>query len=220
MNPKNDIDINEKYISIVEKIRKGISENGVTKKIKRKELISLKSSSNTLRLVIMEAGFFSLYRTEDKSFIAYQKAPSIMGFTAMFTNEINFYIKAEMDSIVTFVDIDSAMIKIKENDLWEALTFNMVYLFSRAIGRDQIMHNTSSYQRIKSTIIEYDSLPKEIKEELTLSGYIINRTSLSRSLIMNTLSSLNQYGYIIIERGKLIDINTLPDDYKIKNNTQ
>ncbi|EBD4389295.1 hypothetical protein CU788_15560 [Salmonella enterica] len=199
------------YENHVHFLKNELSRIGTIKKIKRKQIIKL--SKPTRKLVILQSGFFSVYRAEDSAFMAYQDSPALFGVSMLFTGYDSIFLRAETDADLIIIDAEKAYQLLKEKNLWEAMTINLVYLLMRATERDKHTFNKTSYQRICSSIREYDKLPTEIKDELSLSNYIINRTTISRTLVMNTLAKLSKEGHIIINRGRLVLLrNPLPDE--------
>lgn len=68
-----------------------------------------------------------------------------------------------------------------------------------------------TYQVMRELIVEYANLSKEARGGMLLYTYIIKRSGLSRSSVMNVLSVLNRKGYVRIKRGQLEEIVVLPD---------
>lgn len=68
----------------------------------------------------------------------------------------------------------------------------------------------SGYQTIKSLIEHYCLEPQQLE---SISGYILNRTNLSRSYVFSTLSKLKDSGILIMEDGRITEVKgVLPRD--------
>jgi len=54
---------------------------------------------------------------------------------------------------------------------------------------------------------------EEVRNNITVVSYVMNRTFLSRSTIMKILAQLKTGGYIAMEKGILKTINRIPSRY-------
>ncbi|HEB0856378.1 helix-turn-helix domain-containing protein [Citrobacter werkmanii] len=194
------------YASQVSSLIGELSLFGVTKKIKREEIIRFSQPGRSVVLLI--SGFFSIYHMQDNLFIAYQSPQSIFGLLGLVTDVDSIYLKAETDAEIVLVDVDVVREKVEEKKLWKAVAINLVHMLALAIHRDSKTLNKTTYQRVCLSILEYEKLPSEIKKRVVLSKYIITRTTLSRSLVMSILARLAKEGRVMIKRGRLLYVDS------------
>lgn len=66
------------------------------------------------------------------------------------------------------------------------------------------------FEKVRYQLYELMSKPQTVRESVTAESYIRSKTRLSRSAIMNTLSTLKEGGYICIVNGHLKEIKHIP----------
>ncbi|TDN64424.1 CRP-like cAMP-binding protein [Scandinavium goeteborgense] len=152
-------------------------------------------------------------RSTDSLLIGILKAPIIIGISDLVIDPENILIQAITPVEYMYLPLDDFLLHIETHNLWKPLTYNLMYLSARSHDYTQLNTALSSYELICNclrTLIEEDF---ERRATLPAVQYIMERTQLSRSGIMKTLSELNSGGYIVIKRGLLIKINKLPSKY-------
>lgn len=95
---------------------------------------------------------------------------------------------------------------ITKENLWESLASLLVYTAGRVYDHCTRITAPSSYDIIRSQLYELMKESVEFRRNITAANYIQSRTFLSRSSIMKILADLKKGGYIITERGVLLQI--------------
>lgn len=178
---------------------------------KRKPVSFIKSQEN--QCVLLLRGSVALYRNNDGVIVTSESAPFIFGLGNQLPLSRYFSLRTQEDSLLGTLAFDEARRIIKKHHLWEQFASLLIYktnkLYSHCISISQL----SSYEIIKSQLLQLNEEPPAIRQNVTAANYILARTFLSRSGVMRILSRLKADGYITAERGVLLKINSLPDNY-------
>jgi len=76
-----------------------------------------------------------------------------------------------------------------------------------------IMAAPSTYEVLRFQLLELMREPDSVRESISVSKYVLERTRLSRSTVMKMLAQLKQGGYIELEDGVLKALHHLPAKY-------
>ncbi|CAI1709062.1 helix-turn-helix domain-containing protein [Serratia fonticola] len=152
-------------------------------------------------------------RRKDGLLFGMVKAPMIIGISKLVIEPDNIIIQATTPIEYMHLPLDDFLSHIETHNQWKPLTYILMYLSARSNEYTQLNTALSSYELICNCL--YALIDEDFETRATVSAvqYIIERTQLSRSGIMKTLSELNTGGYIVIKRGLLIKINKLPSKY-------
>ena len=131
----------------------------------------------------------------------------------MATRSMNGYIKLLTTSDIGILSLERTFDIIRENDLWELLTMHMMVVTSKLYASNKMLTAPTSYDIIKSQLIELMSENEKYRNSITAENYIRDKTNLSRSGIMRILSELKEGGYIEINRGILMMVHQLPEKF-------
>ncbi|HID8404651.1 helix-turn-helix domain-containing protein [Serratia ureilytica] len=157
-------------------------------------------------------GCICLGDNEKKSIIKLFPSPLIIGI-----REHKFQSRLSYKSLSActgyFINKDLFLKKIKTENLCLTLAEYIGEYCDEIINSYALIHGKNSYVMIKQCIRELYTLPKNVREEVNLTSYIIKRTSLSRSGVMRIVSDLCTGEYIEIKNGKLEKIRHLPHAY-------
>jgi len=201
---------NQKPIEHITEIMKRIHVNEQCKYGFRGGKLFLNSCGHQDCLLLYE-GVIALYRA-DGILNGFVHAPSILNVNqskGISSSEV--YVRFLSDSTYTKLRHDNFMSLIDENNLWKELSFVCMYtswLLSEA-SSSIIGHDT--YRVIANSLYDIISMDKELARNVNACGYIMEKTGLSRSIVMRYLGRLGKCGGIIIKRGVLVSVVNIPE---------
>lgn len=160
---------------------------------------------------LVTGGDVSIYRKEDQLLLVNLTTPSIIGLSKNAEQIIN---------IVTISKCSLARIKrsdalkiIEEKNLWRLLSFFYMDLSEKLYLSFDMNTRLSSYEKIRIQLFELMAETETYRLNISAEQYIRDKTLLSRSGVMRILSDLRKGGYIEMERGVLLKINNIPEQY-------
>jgi hypothetical protein len=110
------------------------------------------------------------------------------------------------------VDAKKAMKIFDEQNLWRDVSITLSYFTSYLFYRDDLVVQQRTYSVIRNHLLEMSQLPLDTRMRTSILEYIQERTHLSRSSVLNVISSLKTESYLEIKRGGyLLGVNNLPD---------
>lgn len=126
---------------------------------------------------------------------------------------VNLNYSTVTDCCIRLYDKEEFKRDISKSNGWELVAELIAINLSHLCRLYFSANSTRVYNVIRSHLINLNTPQlKDIKSEVTILEFISNRSSLSRSSIMQTVSFLTRKSYIIVKRGRLIDIVDLPPD--------
>ncbi|CAI2065703.1 hypothetical protein FCH33_03845 [Serratia fonticola] len=152
-------------------------------------------------------------RNKDSLLFGIFKAPIIVGISKLVNDPANLVIQANTSIEYMHIPLEELLIHIEELNLWKPLSYTLMYLTARYDDYMQLNTALPNYELICNCLRALSDEDFETRATVSAVQYIIDRTQLSRSGIMKTLSELNLGGYIVIKKGLLIKINKLPEKY-------
>jgi hypothetical protein len=171
------------------------------------------SSKNVHLCCLIVKGKYQFHRQADGLVVAFGSGPTILGI-GNFTNlYLDSYIKTLTACEIGIMSTDEALKLIESENLWHILAEHLLVISAKFYTVAQQLSTPTSYEIVRSQIMELMSEDAFIRNSMTVETYIRKKTNLSRSFIMRILSSLKKGGYIELQRGMLIKINSLPKKY-------
>jgi CRP-like cAMP-binding protein len=102
---------------------------------------------------------------------------------------------------------------ISENNLWLEFSQILVWYIDILSKRDDVLVARSAYSVVREFLLEINDLILYQNRDINVYDYIQEYTNLARSTIIKILSDLKKGQYIVVEKGKLINISSLPERY-------
>ena len=162
--------------------------------------------------LILLNGSVALHRRGDGMVFNSESSPFLLGVSSQFSSE-HLYLRALETSEVARLSLDDFNQTIARENLWEDFSRLLVYSASRVFEHCAMISQLSAYDIIRFQLVELLQEPDSVRHHITAATYIKSRTYLSRSGIMRILAELRIGGYIILQRGILLDITHLPQKY-------
>lgn len=91
----------------------------------------------------------------------------------------------------------------------QVISFKMAFLYER----DWAIQQSNAYDIVLSMLKRFALIPREFRDTITVSRFIEQQTTLSRSSIQRVLSRLRQESVITLQEGFLVD-TVLPSTRK------
>jgi CRP-like cAMP-binding protein len=158
-------------------------------------------------------GTLSVRRLSDDLTISSTVAPSVIGISELlFPTEMHYLY---FETIAEIILIPEATMKkqLEKGHLWLDLARMQAYIIQSLSLRDAAITGLTAYSIIRHQLQMLINEPEALRETITVTKYILQRTQLSRSSITKILGQLMKGEYIVMDKSKLISINTLPDCY-------
>ena len=157
-------------------------------------------------------GQLSILRSSDKLVLGSVYEPHIFGIAELFQCQRTHALRLDTTSTVLKISALKAKEIFRERNLWYAITEILAYHTAYLGYRDDLVYQQLTYSVIREHLFEMMNLPENIRQNTTILKYIQDRTHLSRSSILNNLSTLKNEGRISYARGGyLLEIMSLPE---------
>ncbi|MHC5178856.1 helix-turn-helix domain-containing protein [Serratia rhizosphaerae] len=157
-------------------------------------------------------GQLSILRSSDKLVLGSVYEPHIFGIVELFQHQRTHALRLDTPSTVLKLSALKAKEIFRERNLWCPITEILAYYISYLGYRDSLVYQQLIYSVIREHLFEIMNLPDNIRKNTTILRYIQDRTHLSRSSILNNLSTLKNEGRISYARGGyLLEIISLPE---------
>ncbi|MDN8559330.1 helix-turn-helix domain-containing protein [Citrobacter werkmanii] len=161
---------------------------------------------------LVDSGMASIYRNQGQQLVFISAPPFIMGIKNIFYPPTEVYtVEFKETKAIYRLSTEKFTSIIDKENLWRDMTHLMSFYFIIAMENTFRLIKRNDYDVIKSLILEYAFLAEHIKNDTTLAKYIVEKGMISRSNAMRILSILNKYGYITITRGRLMNVDYLPE---------
>ncbi|HDR2860152.1 TPA: helix-turn-helix domain-containing protein [Enterobacter asburiae] len=169
-------------------------------------------SDDVRQCLLLMHGSVALHRSGDGIVLNSESSPFVLGVSSQLSSE-HLYVRALETSEIAYVSLDCFNQIVANDDLWQHFARLLVYTASRVYEHCAKISQMSAYDIIRFQLVELMQEPSAIRQSTTAATYIKSRTYLSRSGIMRILAELRTGGYIIMQRGILLEINHLPRKY-------
>lgn len=157
-------------------------------------------------------GSVALHRRGDRIVLNSESSPFVLGVSSQLSSE-HLYVRALETSEIARVSLECFNQIVANANLWQHFARLLVYTASRVYEHCAQISQMSAYDIIRFQLVELMQEPPAVRQSTTAAAYIKSRTYLSRSGIMRILAELRTGGYIIMQRGILLEINHLPRKY-------
>jgi hypothetical protein len=158
-------------------------------------------------------GLTGVYSEGNDLMLGAVTTPSIFGLSRLVSQDIDFYLKTITRTTVGKMPLELAEKLICEHNLWETVTKFILMQGGKLYTFHKQVTAPSAYEIVRTQLHMLMREKPDLRSRMTAELYIRNKTTLSRSRVMQVLSDLNKGGYIKLERGVLMDVYTIPEKY-------
>ena len=180
------------------------------KTLKKWQRISTQNSDN---IHIIISGEVEFRRSSDDLCLFTLEGQCIFGLSAIFYNSAHMHGVVRTNTVIRTIHKDDFQRLMTEQGLWPELTKVLAWYICMLSKRDDRLVARSAYSVVREFLIEINELIVQQQRDINIYDYIQEYTSLARSTIIKILSDLKKGQYIVVEKGRLISLTTLPEKY-------
>lgn len=116
----------------------------------------------------------------------------------------------DVDSVISCQSVKTAIESVSSNNMWDALVDLQIDKIDEYSHYYDALSKRGAYQEVCFHINLMMDLPDHVRNQIKLTDFIWERTSMSRSNMMQVLGQLKNKKYIMVEKGFLRSICYLP----------
>lgn len=162
---------------------------------------------------ILVSGEVEIRRTSDELSMFTMCRTCFLGVSAIYNNAAHMYALARSTTVIRTIRKTDFERLLSEKNIWPEFTQVLLWYISVLSKRDDVLVARSAYSVVREFLLEINELIIQHKRDVNVYDYIQEYTNLARSTIIKILSDLKKGHYIVVEKGKLITINNLPERY-------
>lgn len=162
---------------------------------------------------IIVSGEVEFRRSSDDLCIFTLQGQCIFGLSAIFYNSTHMQGVVRSNTVVRTIHKDEFQRLMTQLGLWPELTKVLAWYICLLSKRDDVLVARSAYSVVREFLIEINELIVQHQRDINIYDYIQEYTNLARSTIIKILSDLKKGQYIVVEKGRLISLTTLPEKY-------
>ncbi|MEP8939500.1 helix-turn-helix domain-containing protein [Enterobacter mori] len=162
---------------------------------------------------IIVSGEVEFRRSSDDLCIFTLEGQCIFGLSAIFYNSTHMQGVVRSNTVVRTIHKNEFQRLMTEHGLWPDLTKVLAWYICMLSKRDDVLVARSAYSVVREFLIEINELIVQQQRDINIYDYIQEYTNLARSTIIKILSDLKKGQYIVVEKGRLLSLTTLPEKY-------
>lgn len=137
----------------------------------------------------------------------------IFGLSSIYYQSSHMYGMVRTNAVVRSIPKVVFAQLMTEKNLWPQLTKVLSWYICMLSKRDDVLVARSAYSVVREFLLEINELIIYHQRDINVYDYIQEYTNLARSTIIKILSDLKKGQYIVVEKGRLLNITTLPEKY-------
>ncbi|MEJ5068811.1 helix-turn-helix domain-containing protein [Leclercia sp. TB492] len=166
---------------------------------------------NYIHIVI--SGEVEIRRVSDELSMFTMRSAGFLGVSSVYNKASYMYGIARDTTVIRTIRKDEFERLIGEKNLWPQFSQILVWYIGLLSKRDDILVARSAYSVVREFLLEINELIIYQNRDVNVYDYIQEYTNLARSTIIKILSDLKKGHYIVVEKGKLKNITSLPERY-------
>lgn len=171
------------------------------------------STADSEYIHIIVSGEIEFRRVSDELCVFTLQGQCIFGLSAIFYNSSHMYALVRANTVVRSIKKDDFARLMTEKNLWPELSKVLSWYICLLSKRDDVLVARSAYSVVREFLLEINELIVHHQRDINVYDYIQEYTNLARSTIIKILSDLKKGQYIVVEKGRLINMTTLPEKY-------
>lgn len=154
------------------------------------------------------------YELSENYWLSSVKSPAVLGVIDYFyPNEGVGKFISETDTLVYSVSANKIVSHLSEEKSWPDIAIFLSYVIKMLISRESFLVSSNAYAIVCHYLNTLNKECSEVKRKISALHYLHRHTKLSKSMISLIISELKKGGYITIDRGFLVSINFLPENF-------
>lgn len=162
---------------------------------------------------IIVSGEVEFRRESDELCLFTLQGQCIFGLSSIIYHSSHMYGLVRSNTVVRSIPKDAFSQLMTEKGLWPELTKVLAWYICMLSKRDDVLVARSAYSVVREFLLEINELIVHHQRDINVYDYIQEYTSLARSTIIKILSELKKGQYIVVEKGRLLNITNLPEKY-------
>ncbi|MGK0738469.1 helix-turn-helix domain-containing protein [Yokenella regensburgei] len=207
--------LNEQVHTALSKIGKEITNHSERVEViaSPKKILRFKRHDDKL-IYALTAGEVELCNVNNNIILANVNHQAVFGLSTMLSKRECHYIRTASDVKLSYLKLHDFMQLVEEKRLWKDVSLILTWYLEIYCFREELnSRTTNSYSIVKTYLEMLWEHNQESLDDVSIFTFILNRTSVSRSTLNKILKDLSDGGYIIVNRGKLVDLKPLPAGY-------
>lgn len=203
----------EKPIEHINKIINALKPYGT--KVTFNRNLKTSFSLNGLRVCyLINESYVLIKRKEDHLTVFSSISPAILGMVGILAHGDFYYLQSDSNIdalVITETDFNNCL--MQNPDLQTSVIKTLAYYLQMVSLRHITLSGKNSYTIIRNLILNHIDEPVSLCNSTPIAKYIVERSHLSRSLVMLVLKNLRAGKYITVDHGYLKQISHLPENY-------
>ncbi|BBS36491.1 hypothetical protein WP5S18E01_13380 [Enterobacter cloacae] len=162
---------------------------------------------------IIVSGEVEFRRESDELCMFMLQGQCIFGLSSIYYQSSHMYGMVRTNAVVRSIPKVVFAQLMTEKNLWPQLTKVLSWYICMLSKRDDVLVARSAYSVVREFLLEINELIIYHQRDINVYDYIQEYTNLARSTIIKILSDLKKGQYIVVEKGRLLNITTLPEKY-------
>lgn len=162
---------------------------------------------------IIVSGEVEFRRESDELCMFTVTGQCIFGLCSIFYSSSHMYGLVRANTVVRSIKKEVFSQLMTEKNLWPELTKVLSWYICMLSKRDDVLVARSAYSVVREFLYEINDLIVHQQRDINVYDYIQEYTNLARSTIIKILSDLKKGHYIVVEKGRLLNLTTLPEKY-------
>ncbi|MGL5522451.1 MAG: helix-turn-helix domain-containing protein [Aeromonas veronii] len=134
----------------------------------------------------------------------------------IFSNESvdEYFVKCDSECLFHLISQKDFLQIIDQKNLWKDVSRILSTQVSCLLYRDAVLSGSNVYEVVRHAIQYLWALNEEYRRKISIYDFISKRfKSASRSSVHKIVKGLNDGGYVKTERGVIIDVKRLPNNF-------
>lgn len=162
---------------------------------------------------VIVSGEVEFRRESDELCMFTLQGQCVFGLSSIFYHSSHMYGLVRSNTVVRSIPKDAFSQLMTEKGLWPELTKVLAWYICMLSKRDDVLVARSAYSVVREFLLEINELIVHHQRDINVYDYIQEYTNLARSTIIKILSDLKKGQYIVVEKGRLLNITNLPEKY-------
>ena len=162
---------------------------------------------------IIVSGEVEFRRESDELCMFMLQGQCIFGLSSIYYQSSHMYGMVRTTAVVRSIPKVVFAQLMTEKNLWPQLTKVLSWYICMLSKRDDVLVARSAYSVVREFLYEINDLIVQQQRDINVYDYIQEYTNLARSTIIKILSDLKKGQYIVVEKGRLLNLTALPEKY-------